>query len=297
MTTNHHTGYPTSQELTATNQNAPLSQLDQAILDRSFQEETIVTIAAGVAALATLTGKSGSGNRNIIVAAQSGNSDDLAEVTGLTVGDMISLFSDTGDTITVKHNDGGATVKFRNIVSGDVTLSNVKPILYQLVSSNNLSQINHDANFGGTSASIAILTDEKTTGTQGGSSSTNTWNARDLNTEQDDPDGIVTIASDEFTPIAGDYRLSAYAPALNTNGHRLRLFNVTGAAVVQEGATLYNAVASSANAQLDVRFTANGTDAYRIDHWTELAVATTGLGRRANDGSPEIYLVIVLEKE
>ena len=66
---------------------------------------------------------------------------------------------------------------------------------------------------GGSSISYAILRDEKATTVDGGSSSSTTWNARDLNTETYDPDSIVSITSDEFTPISGDYILTAWAAA------------------------------------------------------------------------------------
>ena len=151
----------------------------------------------------------------------------------------------------------------------------------------------------GGSTSIAILTDEKTTTTDGGACSAATWNARDLNTEQSDPDGIATISSNKFTPASGTYRIHAYAPAHKCNRHRLRLYNVTGAAVVQEGASSYinSAELVQVPAHLHCRFTANGTDEYRIDHYTQSAQTGNGLGEATNDGSPEIYLVIVLEQE
>lgn len=159
----------------------------------------------------------------------------------------------------------------------------------------------YDLSATGGATSIAILTDEKTTGTDGGTSSSTTWNARDLNTEQSDPDGIVSISSNQFTPASGTYRMTAYAPAGQSSAgeHRIRLYNVTGTAVVQEGNSVGSLGTANIriNAFLNCRFTANGTDAYRIDHYTKTGAATTGLGSAVDDGSPEIYLVIVLEQE
>lgn len=299
MSTTNHDPYANGEGLTAVNQNAPLAQLDQTLLDQTFANEGIVTLASDILVAPTLTGKSGAGNRNIVVAAQSGTADDLIEVTGLTVGDEIILRADTGDTITVKHNDGGATIKIHLLDDSDTTLDEINGLRLMYIATNIMAQVN---NVGSTGTSFAILTDEKTTGTDGGTSSAATWNARDLNTEQSDPDSIVSIASDEFTPVSGTYRLFAYAPAGDggaANKHRLRLFNVTGAAVVQEGQS--SGTVGTVNirdvAQLDCEFTANGTDAYRIDHFTQGAQVTNGLGAATSDGSPEIYLVITLEKE
>lgn len=146
--------------------------------------------------------------------------------------------------------------------------------------------------------SIAMLSDTKATTVNGGSASAATWNARDLNTEDSDADNIVTIASDEFTPISGTYKIFAYAPAFDVDEHRLRLYNVTGVASVKEGSDSFAPGANNGanHALLTWVFTANGTDAYRIDHYTALAKATNGLGVDTADGSSEIYLRIVLEK-
>ena len=152
---------------------------------------------------------------------------------------------------------------------------------------------------GGTSK--ARITDEKTTGTDGGSSSAATYNARDLNTIQDDDDSIVTsVTSNEFVVVSGTYDLDAMAPALSVvGGHRMRLYNVTAVSVVQEGGNNANGSGSSDSsiANLKCRFTSNGTDSYRIDHYTVAANAGDGLGKAVSDGSPEIYLVIELEKQ
>ncbi len=296
MSSTNHDPYANGEALTAVLQNAPLAQLDQTLLDQTFANEGIITLASDILVAPALTGKSGAGNRNIVVAAQSGTADDLIEVTGLTVGDEIILRADTGDTITVKHNDGGATIKIHLLSDSDKTLDEINGLRLMYIATNIMAQVNATS---ASSSSIAILTDEKATTVDGGGSSATTWNARDLNTEQSDADNIVSIASDEFTPIAGTYRLFAQAPEFSSGLSRLRLFNVTGAAVVQEG--LSGSYSGTINigliTSLSCRFTANGTDAYRIDHWTESAQATTGLGLATDDGSPEIYLVIVLEKE
>ena len=152
---------------------------------------------------------------------------------------------------------------------------------------------------GGLYESYAILTDQKTSGTAGGASAAATWNARNLNTEVADPDSIVTIASNQLTPVAGNYELTAYADAYGANRHKLRLYNVTGTAAVAHGKSTFsrNDRFQSGTALLNCAFTANGTDAYRIDHYTELAYTTTNdLGWATSDGSTETYLTIILRK-
>lgn len=72
------------------------------------------------------------GDRHLIVAAQTGTADNLIEITGLVIGVPVIVRADTGDTITVKHNDAGATDKIilyngaDTALSGDKTLELVK---------------------------------------------------------------------------------------------------------------------------------------------------------------------------
>lgn len=150
------------------------------------------------------------------------------------------------------------------------------------------------------STSRAILRDEKSANTAGGASVSTTWNARDLNTESSDPDNIVTISSNKFVPISGTYLIFVQAVAghnTTASTHRLRLFNVTGAASVKEGLNSRNGTgAERSMAGLVWVFTANGTDEFRIDHYTQTGQGTSGLGSPANDGTNEVYMQIVLEK-
>lgn len=145
---------------------------------------------------------------------------------------------------------------------------------------------------------VAIIVDQKTTATDGGGASATTWNARDLNTEVSDADSIVSISSNKFVPISGTYLIIAEAPAYQCGAHRIRLYNVTAAAVVKEGISVRSSAADGISmcAKLTHRFTANGTDEYRIDHYTVTANAGDGLGIAVGDGSAERYLEIYLEK-
>lgn len=142
----------------------------------------------------------------------------------------------------------------------------------------------------------AIIRDEKTTGTEGGSSSAATWNNCSLNTEVSDPGNIVTIVSNKFVPVSGTFLLRAVKSAWDdvTMFIKLRLYNVTAAAVVEEG--LNNDGNGGGTGHLNCKFTANGTDEYRFDLYTSTAQVNSGLGRAVNDGSTEVYLEAELSK-
>ena len=53
---------------------------------------------------------------------------------------------------------------------------------------------------------------------------------------------------------------------------------------------------SGATATLRCKFTANGSDAYRVDTYTSAARASNGLGALVADGSAEVYRTVILRK-
>jgi hypothetical protein len=277
-------------------------EANAATLTNKTMSTSANTIGTGAGVIKTLSSDvaSAGSDRNLIIAAESGTADNLIEVTGLSVGESALLRADTGDTITVKHNSGSATVKIHLSANADVILDEQNPLRLTLVATNVLVE-DRQPTAGGSGAfvSCAVLRDEKTDGTNGGSASATTWNARDLQTEVSNPDSIVTISSNQFTPISGNYLIMVTAAGLSLNGMRLRLYNVTGTAAVEEG---LNAGAASASSILNTvslvsRFTANGTDAYRIEHYATSTKATDGLGAALGDtGSNEVYMEIVLLK-
>ena len=149
-------------------------------------------------------------------------------------------------------------------------------------------------------ASYAIIADQKATDTAGGSSSTGTFNTRDLNTELADPDGIVTISSNQFTLQAGSYLIRASAPAYKAARHQILINNVTDSAVAAVGQPEYcSASAGVGNRAFAAgRVTITGAKAFDIRHRVGNAETTYGLGVEANyDLQPNIYTIVEIFKE
>lgn len=144
----------------------------------------------------------------------------------------------------------------------------------------------------------AILYDEKSSGTDGGTATAGD-NDRVLNSEND-PDNIVSLSSNKFVPIAGDFYLEAVCPASDVGRHRARLYNVTAAANVAKGAGTNAYSAGGGYAQTDsvikVHFTANGTDEYKIIHYVQNTASSIGFGNSVDDGNPEQYTKVTLWK-
>lgn len=147
----------------------------------------------------------------------------------------------------------------------------------------------------------AILREEQTSGTAGGASTATTWSIRTLNTETSDPDSIVTLSGNRFTPIAGTFKLRAEcsfaANGSTATGARIRLYNNTGGSAVALGVSIVAPAGGFMNALVETVFTANGTDAYEIDYYVTVAKTTNGLGAPLSIASTnECYTQVYLEK-
>lgn len=119
-----------------------------------------------------------------------------------------------------------------------------------------------------------------------GSSNNATWNDHEIEGLEVDPYGIVVpdalFPRTDFVPEAGRYLLMCKGAAMHGtgSGHRLRLYNVTQASVVDEGLGAY-ARDSWSYVSMKTIFTANGTDEYKVEHYTVLGEAS-GVGYKFN---------------
>lgn len=145
---------------------------------------------------------------------------------------------------------------------------------------------------------VAVIADQKSAGTAGGTFTSGAWQTRDLNTEVSDANAIVSISANQFTPIAGTYLIRVVVPAYAVDTHKARLYNATGTSVVltgtSEAASSGNLVA--AHGFINGVFTANGTDAYEIQHQCQSTRATSGFGEAAGYSTVETYTTVELIK-
>ena len=146
--------------------------------------------------------------------------------------------------------------------------------------------------------SVAVIADQKANNVDAGTSSVG-WNDRDLNTEIFDPDGIVSISSNQFTLGAGTYIIEFSAPAYRSGRHITQLYDVTNSTSVQDGSISYThttyAGFNHSFGSARVSITANTT--YKIRHHCEASYATNGLGIKSTaSGTVSIYTQVKITK-
>ena len=138
-------------------------------------------------------------------------------------------------SIKLKHTSGNGTIIHSPAAnpSSDITLKlpsttgSAGQVLKVASANHTSTNAELEFNAGGKFASYAIIGDQKSAGTEGGTFTSGAWQTRDLNTEISDPDGIISISSNQFTLAAGTYLVNASAPAHKVNGHQIRLYNTT----------------------------------------------------------------------
>lgn len=147
-------------------------------------------------------------------------------------------------------------------------------------------------------ALLAILEDNKSSGTAGGTFSSGDWRTRDLNTEVYDRLGIFSIAANQFTiSAAGDYEIEWHAPGHACGSHASRLFDVTGAAAVKQGSSQFNGTGSAqviASSGLN-RVTIAGARTFRIEHRCSSTRNDDGFGEPAGFGT-EVYTRVIIRR-
>jgi len=144
-------------------------------------------------------------------------------------------------------------------------------------------------------ASYAIIADQKTQNTDGGTFTSGAWRTRDLNTEIADPDGIVSISSNQFTLEAGSYLIRWVCATYQTYGNQSRVYNITDSSVEGISQTI-RPVYDGENSVGTIRVDIAGSKTFEIQHYCNTTVATSGFGYAANIGT-EQYTVVEIYKE
>ena len=148
-------------------------------------------------------------------------------------------------------------------------------------------------------SSYAIIADQKSAGTGGGTAFANAWTDAVLQTEIADPDSIVTIASDQFTLGAGNYLIKWKKSFFASQRVVTRLYDVTNSAVKQNSMTVgaFNNSGAVTFSHGIARVTPTGSTAYKFQYYADNQDGD-GQGVDApDDECVGIYLLVEIYKE
>jgi hypothetical protein len=137
--------------------------------------------------------------------------------------------------------------------------------------------------------------DSKAQDTPGGSSAADTWNVRTIQTAvATNASTNITLSGNVFTIQNGTYFVRFSAPAKEVDKHQTRLRDTTNSVNLVLGQIQY---ADDTNSVQNIstgfgQFTiSNGPITAQFQHWTELAVASTGLGQNDTQGNTGVNAI------
>jgi len=135
------------------------------------------------------------------------------------------------------------------------------------------------------------IRDEKSSGTNGGTFTSGAWQTRDLNTILTNEIGA-TLASDEFTLLAGEYYIKARAPARgDVDLHKARLRQISGTPeTMLVGSNSRATGGEMTDSWVTGRFTVSGTETFELQHRSAQTNADDGFGNASSfDSDVEVY--------
>ena len=147
--------------------------------------------------------------------------------------------------------------------------------------------------------SYAILEHQESDGTAGGTLTQDAWRTRPLNTEVADPDGIVSISSNQFTLQAGTYLIEWRMPGYNCETWQSRLQNITDGSTVGQGESHYTRGLYHQDwGEGAARVTISGAKAFEIQQYAYSTQSTNGMGfATSNSTGTEVYGRVKIYKE
>ena len=166
----------------------------------------------------------------------------------------------------------------------------------QVLKTDGSGNLSFGADSGGLNASYARLADVKGNTTQGGSFTSGDWRTRDITTEETDPDGIVSISSNQFTLQAGTYHIYASCCAVGVDNHNCRIYNITDSSTTLTGLANKNQEENVSDyAHVRGQFTIAAAKTFELQHRCQTTVTTHGFGAYASWNN-NVYSTIEIYK-
>ena len=137
--------------------------------------------------------------------------------------------------------------------------------------------------------------DEKSSGTDGGSSVAGTQ-TRDLNTVVTNEITGASLSSNEITLPSGTYYIQASALAVQVVRHQAYLYNNTDSSIEIRGTSeMASSIYPANRSFINGRFTISAQKNFIIQHYTQNVIGTIGLGHDVSQGT-EVYTEVQIWK-
>lgn len=268
-----------SGNVTVTAANASNDRIDLVVVNNSGTKSVVAGTAAATPVQPAVPA-------NSVALAQVYMPAGATSVTSSQIVDkrVIVLTSPASAGIAVEEDgsEEGATITRLNFTTGlDVSVSGGEATV---------------SVSGAAAPNLLHVRDEKAQNTVGGGFTSGAWQTRTLNTVKTNEITGASLSSNEVTLPAGTYEIDALAPAYAVARHQARLYNVTGAAVLLDGTSMY-ADPGDVNTVSFVRgrFTLASTSAVRLEHRCGTTNGTNGLGIAANFAT-EVYADVMIRE-
>jgi hypothetical protein len=150
----------------------------------------------------------------------------------------------------------------------------------------------------GYGAAMAIFTDSKASGADGGTATSGSWLTRTLNTTQYNNITACSLASNQITLTAGTYYFDCYGIAGQVTRHQAKLRNVTAGTDAIVGSSECTIDASVAPTHSTVRgvVTITGSTVFELQHRVETTKTSTGFGIGNSFGLTMVFAEVVIRQ-
>ena len=144
-----------------------------------------------------------------------------------------------------------------------------------------------------------LMQHQETSGTDGGTATSGSWETGTLNAKPTDTGSNCTLSSNAFTLSAGTYRIYATSPFLATNSSKMKLRNTSDSTDVLIGTNDHADSGGSDNGVSIVagQFTISSSKTFEMQRRVQTTKATNGYGVLSGFSVTEVYLQVELWKE
>lgn len=211
--------------------------------------------------------------------------DDLDTITLGSSNTILLMLENAARIVTLKDGTGNLDIGADVVMEADR--------VYSLAYNGTGWNIVGGTGSGGGTLSIAVYEDQKSSGTNGGSSSSGNQ-TRTLNTEVSDIDGIGALSANTVVLASGTYLVLASAPTFESERHKLSLKEGSNTLLI--GTSMFSGTGGVENTStISGVIIADGIKAYFLNHEIETARATTGLGVSGSLDT-EVYATVTFIK-